>query len=106
MKNRGVFRLKFILEVAVESMDTEYIRYEDFRKFSRRKRSSLYRAMQQQAFYFISRKHVHDVQQAELEKGFIRDDYREFVELCVVFLGGDTEKKLKLSPPPFYCSGS
>ncbi|KAJ8936583.1 hypothetical protein NQ318_008055 [Aromia moschata] len=26
-------------------------------------RSSLYRAMQQQAFYFISRKHVHDVQQ-------------------------------------------
>ncbi|KAJ8945167.1 hypothetical protein NQ318_001633 [Aromia moschata] len=27
------------------------------------KRSSLYRAMQQQAFYFISRKYVHDVQQ-------------------------------------------
>ncbi|KAJ8957258.1 hypothetical protein NQ318_007822 [Aromia moschata] len=26
-------------------------------------RSSLYRAMQQQAFYFISRKYVHDVQQ-------------------------------------------
>ncbi|KAJ8935613.1 hypothetical protein NQ318_017351 [Aromia moschata] len=25
--------------------------------------SSLYRAMQQQAFYFISRKYVHDVQQ-------------------------------------------
>lgn len=36
---------------------------------------------------------------AELEKGFIRDDYRELVELCVVFLGGDTEKKLKLRPP-------
>ncbi|KAJ8948537.1 hypothetical protein NQ318_000077 [Aromia moschata] len=29
-------------------------------------RSSLYRAMKQQAFYFISRKYVHDVQQSPL----------------------------------------
>ncbi|GBP51731.1 hypothetical protein EVAR_96283_1 [Eumeta japonica] len=35
----------------------------------------------------------------ELEKPFIRNDYRELVELCVVFLGGDTENKLKLRPP-------
>lgn len=35
----------------------------------------------------------------ELEKPFIRDDYRELVELCVEFLGGDTENKLKLRPP-------
>ncbi|XP_074108448.1 uncharacterized protein LOC141533454 [Cotesia typhae] len=35
----------------------------------------------------------------ELEKSFVRDDYRELVELCVVFLGGDTENKLKLRPP-------
>ena len=32
----------------------------------------------------------------ELEKPFIRGDYRELVELCVVFLGGDTKNKLKL----------
>ncbi|CAG9783921.1 unnamed protein product [Diatraea saccharalis] len=36
---------------------------------------------------------------SELDKDFIRDDYRELVELCVVFLGGDMEKKLKLRPP-------
>jgi len=36
---------------------------------------------------------------AELEKSFIRDDYRELVELCVVFLGGDTNKKIKIRPP-------
>jgi len=36
---------------------------------------------------------------AELDKGFVRDDYRELVELCVIFLGGDTEEKLKLRPP-------
>ena len=36
---------------------------------------------------------------AELDKGFVRDDYRELVELCVIFLGGDTEEKLKLTPP-------
>nr|XP_021191777.2 uncharacterized protein LOC110377279 [Helicoverpa armigera]XP_049697325.1 uncharacterized protein LOC110377279 [Helicoverpa armigera] len=35
----------------------------------------------------------------ELEKSFVRDDYRELVELCVVFLGGDTEIKLKLRLP-------
>lgn len=35
----------------------------------------------------------------ELEKSFVRDDYRELVELCVLFLGGDTENKLKLRPP-------
>ncbi|KAJ8951572.1 hypothetical protein NQ318_020449 [Aromia moschata] len=31
-------------------------------------RSSLYRAMQQQAFYFISRKYVHDVQQWTVDR--------------------------------------
>lgn len=36
---------------------------------------------------------------AELDIGFVRDDYRELIELCVIFLGGDTEKKLKLRPP-------
>ncbi|CAG9792723.1 unnamed protein product [Diatraea saccharalis] len=36
---------------------------------------------------------------SELDKDFIRDDYRELVEPCVVFLGGDMEKKLKLRPP-------
>jgi len=36
---------------------------------------------------------------AELDKGYVRDDYRELVELCVLFLGGDTEEKLKLRPP-------
>lgn len=36
---------------------------------------------------------------AQLNKNFIRDDYRELVELCVVFLGGDAEKKLKLRSP-------
>ncbi|GBP41266.1 hypothetical protein EVAR_32992_1 [Eumeta japonica] len=35
----------------------------------------------------------------ELEKPFIRDDYCELVELCFVFIGGDTENKLKLRPP-------
>ncbi|KAK2577913.1 hypothetical protein KPH14_011858 [Odynerus spinipes] len=36
---------------------------------------------------------------AELDKAFIRDDYRELVELCVVFLGGDSEKKIQIKPP-------
>ncbi|KAK2575365.1 hypothetical protein KPH14_001258, partial [Odynerus spinipes] len=36
---------------------------------------------------------------AELDKAFIRDDYRELVELCVVFFGGDSEKKIKIKPP-------
>lgn len=36
---------------------------------------------------------------AKLNKAFIREDYRELVELCIVFLGGDTEKKIKIKPP-------
>lgn len=35
---------------------------------------------------------------AELDKAFVRDDYRELVDLCVVFLGGDSEKKIKIKP--------
>lgn len=42
----------------------------------------------------------------ELEKSFGRDDFREFVELCVVFLGGDTENKLKLRPPRSFASSA
>ena len=28
-----------------------------------------------------------------------RDDYRELIELSIIFLGGDTEKKFKIRPP-------
>lgn len=35
----------------------------------------------------------------KLNNTFIRGDYRELVELCVVFLGGDLEQKIKIKPP-------
>ena len=35
----------------------------------------------------------------ELQKKIVRDDYRELVELSVIFLGGDKEKKQKIRPP-------
>ena len=36
---------------------------------------------------------------AELDKGFVRDDYCELIELCLIFLRGHTQKKLKLRSP-------
>lgn len=53
------------------------------------------------------RKHIPDEQilsilrfyKAALKKTFIREDYRELIELCVVFLNGDPEKKIKIKPP-------
>lgn len=36
---------------------------------------------------------------SELTKEIARDDYRELVELSIIFLGGDTEKKYKIRPP-------
>ena len=35
----------------------------------------------------------------ELQKKIVRDDYRELIELSIIFLGGDKEKKLKIRPP-------
>lgn len=35
----------------------------------------------------------------ELTKEIIRDDYRELIELSIIFLGGDTDNKLKVRPP-------
>lgn len=35
----------------------------------------------------------------ELQKSIVRDDYRELIELSVIFLGGDANKKLKVRPP-------
>lgn len=35
----------------------------------------------------------------ELQKSIVRDDYRELIELSIVFLGGDIEKKIKIRPP-------
>ena len=35
----------------------------------------------------------------ELQKKIVRDDYHELIELSVIFLGGDKEKKLKIRPP-------
>ncbi|GBM90477.1 hypothetical protein AVEN_75854-1 [Araneus ventricosus] len=32
---------------------------------------------------------------AELKNVMVRDDYRELIELCIVFLGGDAGKKIK-----------
>lgn len=40
-----------------------------------------------------------DYYKKELLKSIIRDDYRELIELCIVFLGGDNEKKFKIRPP-------
>ena len=33
-----------------------------------------------------------------LQKKIVRDDYRELIELSIIFLGGDKEKKLKIRP--------
>ena len=35
----------------------------------------------------------------ELQKTIVRDDYRELIELSIIFWGGDKEKKLKIRPP-------
>lgn len=35
----------------------------------------------------------------ELLKTIVRDDYRELIELSIIFLGGDNEKKFKIKPP-------
>lgn len=35
----------------------------------------------------------------ELTKKIFRDDYRELIELSIIFLGGDTEHKFKIRPP-------
>lgn len=35
----------------------------------------------------------------ELQKNIVRDDYREVIELSIIFLGGDNEKKIKIRPP-------
>ncbi|XP_046409261.1 uncharacterized protein LOC124174209 [Ischnura elegans] len=35
----------------------------------------------------------------ELTKEIVRDDYRELIELSVIFLGGDTQRKFKIRPP-------
>ncbi|GBM31615.1 hypothetical protein AVEN_198471-1 [Araneus ventricosus] len=36
-----------------------------------------------------------DFYRAELKTVMVRDDYRELMELSIVFIGGDSEKKLK-----------
>ncbi|GBM88063.1 hypothetical protein AVEN_215129-1 [Araneus ventricosus] len=36
---------------------------------------------------------------AELKNVMVRDDYQELIELSIVFLGGDAEKKIKIRPP-------
>lgn len=35
----------------------------------------------------------------ELSKEIVRDDYRELIQLSVLFLGGDAERKFKIRPP-------
>jgi hypothetical protein len=35
----------------------------------------------------------------ELTKKIVRDDYRELIELSVIFLNGDPDRKLKIRPP-------
>lgn len=35
----------------------------------------------------------------ELQKSIIRDDYRELIELAIIFLGGDSNNKIKIRPP-------
>lgn len=35
----------------------------------------------------------------ELTKEIVRDDYRELIELCIIFLGGDIDNKFKIRPP-------
>lgn len=36
---------------------------------------------------------------SELTKDIVRGDYRELIELSIIFLGGDTENKFKIRPP-------
>ncbi|GBN68934.1 hypothetical protein AVEN_264250-1 [Araneus ventricosus] len=40
-----------------------------------------------------------DFYRPELKNVMVRDDYRELIELSIVFLGGDAEKNLKIRPP-------
>ncbi|GBM89804.1 hypothetical protein AVEN_36962-1 [Araneus ventricosus] len=40
-----------------------------------------------------------DFYRAELKNVMVRDEYRELIELSIVFLGGDAEKNLKIRPP-------
>ncbi|GBN33097.1 hypothetical protein AVEN_87309-1 [Araneus ventricosus] len=40
-----------------------------------------------------------DFYRAELKNVMVRDDYRELIELSIVFLGGVAEKKFKIKPP-------
>ena len=35
----------------------------------------------------------------ELQKSIIRDDYRELIELSIIFLGGDNKSKIKIRHP-------
>ena len=35
----------------------------------------------------------------ELQKSTIRDDYRELIELYIIFLGGDNKSKIKIRRP-------
>lgn len=35
----------------------------------------------------------------ELEQLNVRDDYRELIELAIIFLGGDSENKIKIKSP-------
>ncbi|XP_067621941.1 uncharacterized protein [Eurosta solidaginis] len=35
----------------------------------------------------------------ELEKSIVRDDHRELIELAIIFLGGNSENKIKIRPP-------
>lgn len=37
--------------------------------------------------------------QGKLDQDLIRNDYRELIELCIVFLGGDSEKIIQIRPP-------
>jgi hypothetical protein len=40
-----------------------------------------------------------DFYYAELKNVMVREDYRELIELSIIFLGGDAEKKFKIRPP-------
>lgn len=40
-----------------------------------------------------------DFYSAELQKTIVRDDYRELIELSVMFLGGNKNRELKIRPP-------
>ena len=42
----------------------------------------------------------------ELDKDFVKDDYHELIELCVIFLGGDKEKKTETKALRSYASGT